>query len=155
MKYPLRIALGCAWDITDRDLFGAGLTWLNWNRYRMIVDYKNEIPGIFDDYNSNPSNWRNTFRLHVGYERVLNDRWDLRYGLTYDQAPEPEAYRTLTGGQVIDAWLLTVGGGVDLGDLSIDFGYIYTYGPSVEGYIPDAKYSMILHEFFVGMVKKF
>ena len=155
MQYPLRIALGLAWDVTDRDLLGLGLTWLNWDRYKMSIDYENEIPGILEDWSGNPSRWENTIRLHAGYERKVNEKWDVRCGLVFDQAPEPEAYRTLTGGQVVDSWLLTAGAGVELGDTAIDFGYIFTYAPSVEGYIPDADYSMALHEFFVGVSKTF
>ena len=155
MKYPLRIALGGSWDVSERDLLAFGLTWLNWDRYRLLIDYNDEIPGVLEDYSGNPGEWENTVRLHAGYERVLDERWSLRIGLTYDQAPEPEEYRTLIGGQVVDAWLLTAGAGAHLGTVRIDFGYIYTYGPEVEGYIPDAEYSMTLHEVFAGMVKRF
>jgi len=155
MKYPLRIALGAAWDITDRDLLGLGLTWLNWGKYEMSVDYENEVAGVLEDWTRNPTRWENTIRLHAGYERTLNKKWDARCGLVYDQAPEPEEYRTLTGGQVIDVWLFSVGAGVEIGDINLDFGYIHTYGPAVKGYIPDAEYSMSLHEFFVGIVKTF
>lgn len=155
MKYPLRIALGLAWDVTDRDLLAFGLTWLNWGDYSMSIDYENEVPGVLEDWTGNPTRWENTIRLHAGYERALNEKWDIRCGLVYDQAPEPEEYRTLTGGQVIDVWLLTAGAGVDLGDIAIDFGYIFTVGPSVEGFIPGAEYSMELHEFFVGVSRRF
>jgi len=155
MEYPLRIALGLAWDITDGDLLGLGFTWLNWDQYEMSVDYKDEIPLVLEDWTRNPSNWENSIRLHAGYEHALNEKWDLRCGLVYDQAPEPEEYRTLTGGQVIDVFLFTTGAGVDLGSVSVDFGYIFTYGPPVKGFIPGAEYSMLLHEFFVGMTKAF
>ena len=155
MEYPLRIALGLAWNVTDRDLLGLGLTWLNWDRYKMSVDYENEVANVLEDWTGNPTRWENTIRLHAGYERALNEKWDIRCGLVYDQAPEPEEYRTLTGGQVIDVWLLTAGAGVDLGNIVIDFGYIFTYGPSVEGYIPGAEYSMELHELFVGISRRF
>jgi long-subunit fatty acid transport protein len=155
MKYPLRVALGLAWDVTDRNLLGFGLTWLNWGEYRMSVDYENEIANVLEDWTRNPAKWENTIRIHAGYERVLTEKWVARCGLVYDQAPEPTEYRTLTGGQVVDVWLITAGAGVDLGDMNIDFGYIHTYGPAVEGYIPGAEYSMRLHEFFIGAVKNF
>jgi len=155
MDYPLRIALGLAWHVSDRDLLGLGLSWLNWGRYNMSIDYENEIPGVLEDWSGNPTRWENTIRLHAGYERSLNERWDMRCGLVYDQAPEPEEYRILTGGQVVDVWLLTAGAGVELGNIAVDFGYIFTYGPSVKGYIPDAEYSMELHELFVGVSRAF
>ncbi len=155
MEYPLRIALGLSWDVTDRDLLGFGLTWLNWSEYEMSIDYEDEVTNVLEDWSGNPSGWEDSIRLHVGYERALTEKWDLRCGMVYDQAPEPEEYRTLTGGQVVDVWLFTLGAGVDLGEMNLDFGYIHTYGPEVDGYIPGAKYSMQLHEFFIGMVKAF
>jgi len=121
----------------------------------MSVDYENEVPGVLEDWTANPTKWENTIRFHAGYERALNGKWDIRCGLVYDQAPEPEEYRTLTGGQVIDVWLLTAGAGVDLGDVTVDFGYIFTYGPPVDGLIPGAEYSMALHELFVGISRTF
>lgn len=155
MKYPLRIALGGAWDVTESDLLAFSMMWLKWSSFRMITDYDDNIPGIFDDDNGNPGSWHDTIRVNAGYERQLNEQWKIRCGLAFDQAPEPEAYRTLVGGQVIDAWLLTVGAGVTLETMTIDFGYIYTYGPAVDGFIPDADYSMDLHELFVGLQMSF
>lgn len=155
MHYPFRTSLGFAWQITDKTLFASSITWLNWNKYNLKIDYANDIPGIFDDYKGNPGDWMNTVVVNVGLEHQLTDKWKIRGGITYDQAPEPESSRILTGGQVVDAWLFSLGAGVELGKMVINFGYIYTYGPEVEGFIPGAVYSLNLHEMFLGIVMHF
>ncbi|MGA1825933.1 MAG: OmpP1/FadL family transporter [bacterium] len=154
MRYPLRIALGSAWRPFTRHLIACNLTWLNWDKYNLKINYKNEVPGIFKDSSSNPADWEDTIVVNLGYEWERNNRWTYRFGLTYDMAPEPEHARTLTGGQVVDAWLFSLGTGINLGKNIIDITYIYTYGPEVSGFIPDAKYSMNLHEVSIGIVKK-
>lgn len=155
MRYPLRASLGSAWQVTDSSLLAANITWLNWKKYNMKINYDNNIPGVFDNTNENPGNWENTVVANLGAEHSLNDEWKLRCGITYDQAPEPEESRTLTGGQVVDALLFSLGAGVDMGRTVIDFGYIYTHGPKVDGFIPGATYSLSLHELFVGTSIKF
>ena len=154
MRYPLRIALGSAWTPAYGHLVACNLTWLNWNKYNLKINYKNEIPGVFEDSSSNPGDWENTIVVNLGYERELNNKWTYRFGLTYDMAPEPEYARTLTGGQVVDAWLFSFGTGIKLKNIAFDIAYIYTYGPEVSGYIPDAKYSMNLHELSIGVSLK-
>jgi len=155
MRYPLRISLGISLELTEKDLLAAGISWLNWNKYNLKIDYDNQIPGLFDNYSDNPSDWKNSIVANLGFEHTLNDQWKVRCGLTYDQAPEPTGSKILTGGQVVDAWLFSVGAGVDLGNTILNFGYIYTYGPKVDGFIPGAQYSLNLHELFFGIVKKF
>lgn len=155
MRFPLRISLGSAWQITDNNLLASNITWLNWKKYNMKINYDNNIPGIFDDTSGNPSDWMNTIVANLGFEHQLTDIWKLRCGLTYDQAPEPEESRILIGGQVIDVWLFSAGAGVDLGRAVLNFGYIYTHGPKVSGFIPGATYSMSLHELFAGTSIKF
>lgn len=150
MRYPFRASLGSAWQTTEKNLLAANITWLNWKKYNLKINYENEVPGIFENYNGNPGNWMNTVVINTGFEHRLTHTWKLRCGITYDQAPEPKASRTLIGGQVVDAWLFSAGAGVDLERAILNFGYIVTYSPDVSGFIPDASYSLLLHELFLG-----
>ncbi len=150
MWYPLRVTVGCAWRPLAGHLLGFSISLNKWADYNMRTDYEDEVPTMLEDSSGNPANWRNAYVVNVGLERELNDKWLFRAGLTYDQAPEPEKNRILTGGQVIDVWLFSIGAGIDLGETVVDFGYIYTYAPKVSGYVPGAEYSMNMHEFFVG-----
>jgi long-subunit fatty acid transport protein len=155
MRYPLRLAFGISYDFLENQLIAFNINWHNWDKYNLKINYDNEIPSVFQDSSGNPSGWENTFVYNLGYENRLSEKWTARCGITFDQAPEPKESRILTGGQVIDAWLFSFGAGINLGKTVIDFGYIYTYGPEVEGFIPGAKYSLNLHELFIGIVKKF
>jgi long-subunit fatty acid transport protein len=90
--------------------------------------------------------------VNLGYEHHLGDRWDVRAGLTYDQAPEPEEYRTLVGGQVVDTWKFSMGAGRRWDRASLDFGYTVSYAPQVDGYVPGARYGLLYHELYLGVV---
>jgi long-subunit fatty acid transport protein len=109
------------------------------------------VPFVLEDSSGNPARWENTITAGIGYERKMNEKWTGRLGLLYDQAPEPEEYRTLIGGLVVDSWKLSAGTGIRLGEARLDLGYSYTYGPPVDGYIPGTEYSSRLHEFYVGV----
>lgn len=155
MRYPLRIVLGISWNFLEDHLLAFNFNWHNWEKYNMKTDYKTEIPGIFEDSSGNPADWNNTIVLNLGYEYIISEKWTARCGLTYDEAPEPEDSRILTGGQVIDTWHFSAGTGINLGFSVINIGYIYSCGPEVDGFIPGAKYSMELHEFSLGLEKRF
>jgi long-chain fatty acid transport protein len=155
MDYPLRIGLGAAFTPVPGRVIALSLTWHDWSEYRQSTDYDDEIPGIFEDSSGNPGNWEDAWVVNLGYEHRQSERWTLRCGLVYDQAPEPEEARTLVGGQVVDVWLFSAGAGLALEDSRLDFGYIHTYGPGVDGFVPGAEYSMSLHEIFVGWVKNY
>ena len=154
-SYPLRATFGCAFRPSASNLVAFGVTWLNWSEYNQSVDYENNIPGVLDDWSGNPSNWRDTWVFNLGYERNISDLWMVRCGLTYDQAPEPTDAKTLVGGRVVDSWMFSVGAGRAWKSSTLDFGYTYSYGPEVAGFVPGAKYSLSTHEMYVGYTTKF
>jgi long-chain fatty acid transport protein len=149
--YPLRMAAGAAWRPSARDLLGFSLTWMNWESYEQNISYDDPVPGILVNSSGNPAHWENTITIGMGYERRINERWSGRMGLLYDQAPEPEEYRTLIGGLVVDSWKLSAGAGLELGSARLNMGYSYTYGPEVDGYIDGASYGSRLHEVYAGL----
>ena len=149
--YPLRLAAGLAWKPSASDLFGLTLTWMNWKEYEQHTSYDDPVPGILEDSSGNPAHWENTVTAGIGYERKINDKWMGRLGLLYDQAPEPEEYRTLIGGLVVDSWKLSAGAGLQLSGALLNMGYSYTYGPKVDGYVSGASYSSRLHEVYAGV----
>jgi long-chain fatty acid transport protein len=154
-SYPLRATFGCAFRPSAINLVAFGVTWLNWSAYNQSVDYATNIPGVFDDSSGNPSNWHDAWVFNLGYERTISDLWMFRCGLAYDQAAEPTDAKTLVGGRVVDSWMFSVGAGRNWGKSTLDFGYTYSYGPEVIGYVPGAKYSLSTHEMYVGYTTKF
>ena len=149
--YPLRVAAGLAFKPSARDFIALNATWMNWKAYRQSISYDDPVAGILEGSSGNPSQWENTFTAGIGYERKVSDRWSGRLGLLYDQAPEPEEYRTLIGGLVVDSWKLSAGAGIKLSGAQLNLGYSYTYGPEVDGYIAGAGYSSRLHEVYAGV----
>ncbi len=147
---PTRIAAGIGVRPDDKSVIALNATWMDWSEYNLKTSYDGEIPGVLVNSSGNPSDWEDVIVVSVGYERHINPQWALRCGLMYDPAPEPESARTLVGGLVVDAWKMSVGGGRTMHDSRIDFGYTYTYGPEVDGYIPGADYSTTQHELYLG-----
>ncbi|MHC4202310.1 MAG: OmpP1/FadL family transporter [Planctomycetota bacterium] len=155
-SYPLRIALGCAYRPDDVNLLAFDVTWLDWSEYNMRTEYSPQIPAAgLVNMSGNFADWRDAVVLNLGYERRLNDRWTFRCGVGYDEAPEPTGARTLVGGQVLDLWKFAVGAGVEWDRTTLAFGYTHMHGPEVDGYVPGAKYSMSLHELYVGLERRF
>jgi len=147
---PTRVALGAAWRPRAGDLLVASAVWMNWSAYRRETSYENPVPGVLEDTEGNPARWQDTWVLGAGWEHAFAPRWTGRLGLVYDQAPEPVSQRTLVGGQVVDAWKVTVGLGWAGKRASVDVGYVRSWNSGVPGYIPGAEYRLSLHEVFAG-----
>jgi long-chain fatty acid transport protein len=154
-SYPSRLALGCSFRPDDSNLLAFSMTWHDWSEYDQDTEYAPQIPGLLENSSGNLSNWHDALVFNLGYERTLNRRWRVRCGLCYDEAPEPEEARTLVGGQVVDAWKFAIGTALERERTTLDLGYMYTYGPKVGGYIPGAQYGATVHEFSVGVQRRF
>lgn len=149
---PLRLAAGLAWRAGPSDLVALSATWHQWSDYERRTEYDDEVPGVLEDSSGNPARWTDTWVVNLGYERRLGEGWDLRAGVAFDQAPEPPEYRTLVGGQVVDTWKFALGGGRLWDRGSLDFGYTVSWAPRVDGYVPGARYGLLLQEFYLGVV---
>lgn len=149
-EIPSRYSLGMAFIPYPDHLLGFSVSFLEWSDYERNTTYNAPLPGILIDSSGNPSRWEDTVVVNLGYEMPLSGNWDLRWGLVYDQAPEPVSYRSMVGGQTIDVWKVTLGAGRTNKLNDLDLGYVHTYGPGVNGYIPGAVYRMALHELFVA-----
>ena len=152
---PLRLGVGVALRPNKKNIIAFSMTRLNWSDYDREIEYDDPVPFILEDSSGNPADWEDTMVYNLGYEGLISERWTLRGGLTYDEAPEPPEARTLVGGQVLDVWKFSVGTGYRLKKTELNLGYTHTYGQEDEGYIPGAQYEIALHEIYVGIVRKF
>jgi long-chain fatty acid transport protein len=150
-RYPARVGVGCDFRPRAKHLVALSATWMNWSQYRQNIDYEIEIPGMLEDTSGNPNDWHDSWVVNLGYEYALSELCDLRCGLLYDQAPDPEEARTVVGGKILDVWTLSLGAARQYGDARLNCGYSYTYGPDSPGYVPGADYSMTYHELYVGI----
>ncbi len=155
IDYPARFALGCAFRPDDMSVLGFSMTWHDWSEYNQRTVYATQIPTVLENSSGNPGNWEDTTVLSLGYERRLDDRRAFRCGIARDEAPEPVEARTLVGGQVVDTWKFSVGAGVSWGRIALDLGYMYSFGPEVDGYLPGAGYSSHTHEVSIGVQASF
>jgi long-chain fatty acid transport protein len=88
---PATVDLSWAWKLNDAAEFFASATWTGWSSFKELrVKFDNGNP---DDVT--PENWHDTWRLAVGANYRLNDKWLLRAGLAYDQTPVRDQYRTV------------------------------------------------------------
>jgi len=152
---PLRLGVGIALRPNEKNTFAFSMTRLNWSDYNRETTYDDPVPFVLEDSSGNSAGWEDAMVYNLGYEGLVSERWALRAGLIYDEAPEPPEYRTLVGGQVLDVWKLSLGTGYRWKRTELNIGYTHTYGQEDEGYIPGAEYTMALHEVYVGIVRKF
>ena len=128
---------------------------MNWSDYRRETTYDGQVPGILENGGGNPADWGDTWVLGAGWEHALAGGWTGRLGLVHDQAPEPRAQRTLVGGQVIDAWKVTVGLGWAGRRAAFDAGYVHSWNDGEPGYLQGAEYELSLHEVFAAVLWQF
>ncbi|MHC4253071.1 MAG: OmpP1/FadL family transporter [Planctomycetota bacterium] len=155
IHYPARFALGCSFRPSDQDLLGFSMTWHDWSDYSQRTEYAPQVPGVLENSSANPSNWHDATALNLGYERKYGGNKAFRCGIARDGAPEPREARTLVGGVVVDTWKFALGSAVSWGKITLDVGYMYSYGPEVDGYVPGATYSSHMHEVSVGVQARF
>ncbi len=155
IHYPARLALGCSFRPSYRDLLGFSMTWHDWSNYNQMTEYAPQVPGVLENSSGNPSNWHDATVLNLGYERTYGGNKAFRCGIARDGAPEPREARILVGGLVVDTWKFAMGSAVSWGKIVLDVGYMYSYGPEVEGYLPGATYSSHMHEVSVGIQARF
>jgi long-chain fatty acid transport protein len=150
-RYPFRVSGGAAFRLGERGIVALQATWLDWSAYRRTIHYDSPVPGVFENSEGNPGEWRDAWVYAAGYEQWLSDRWALRCGVAYDQTPDPPPSRTLVGGQVVDVWKFSAGGSARWDRVALHAGYTYTYGPPADGFIPGAEYAASFHELYVEM----
>lgn len=93
-----KITLPATVDISWSHRYGPSLevlasaTWTGWSSFKAlkVVD---RATGATLSYKE--ENWHDTWRLALGANYRLNDRWLLRGGVAYDQTPVRDAYRTV------------------------------------------------------------
>ncbi|MBV7434443.1 OmpP1/FadL family transporter [Cardiobacteriaceae bacterium TAE3-ERU3] len=123
------------------DLFG-DVTWTRHSRFNNLnINYENtktvpnaQIGGrTMANATMLKPNWRDTYKVSVGGAYQLNDQWQLRGGIGYDQSPVRSAEDRLSTMPDNDRLLLSLGAKYDIDDnQTLDFAYTYIH-------IKDAK----------------
>lgn len=103
MKLPAEFGLGFAYQANERTIIAADFAYMMWSQFD---DWKIEISErkLFESNNPNasaswigllqdvtyPFDWDNSFRLSLGMQRTMNEKWVGRVGYMYDDTPIPD-----------------------------------------------------------------
>ncbi|MGM0595253.1 MAG: OmpP1/FadL family transporter [Pseudomonadota bacterium] len=119
---PESLNLGISHRLSPRLQLLADATWTRWSRYdELVVAFDDNTPTSRTE-----QNWENTWRLAVGGNYRLNDKWLLRAGYAHDPTPIPDAeHRSPRIPGTTRNWL-ALGGNVTLDQgLDLDLGLAY------------------------------
>jgi long-chain fatty acid transport protein len=84
---PETLSLGVSHQLSPRLQLLADATWTRWSRYdELVVNFDDNTPTSRSE-----QNWHNTWRLAIGGNYRLNDKWLLRAGYAHDPTPIPDA----------------------------------------------------------------
>ncbi len=108
------------WDIL------ADASWTGWSSIKALNIVRTN--GVL--LASTPLDYKDSWRLSLGANYHMNDRWTLRGGVAYDQTPVPDLDRTVRIPDGNRTWL-AVGGQYRLSKATaIDFGFAHLFVPS-------------------------
>jgi long-chain fatty acid transport protein len=68
----------------------ADVSWQRWSRVKEL----RVLSDAGDTLSVTPEEWDDTWRVNIGGEWQMNDRWTLRAGVAYDQSAVPDSTRT-------------------------------------------------------------
>ena len=122
IELPDIVYLGLAWSRGPWTLEFDG-QWTGWSSYdELAADFDQPIFGSTGI--SSDKNWKDVWAYRFGANYRLNDNWDLRAGIVYDESPIPdETFDPLVPSG--DRWLYALGLGYNTDRFTIDFGYNY------------------------------
>lgn len=123
LDLPETLDVGISRVITPRLQLMADATWTRWSRYdELVVKFDNNTPT-----STTKQDWHDTWRLSVGGNYQLNQRWLLRGGISHDPTPIPDAqHRSPRVPGTTRNWV-SLGGNAQLDKaMSVDFALSYT-----------------------------
>jgi long-chain fatty acid transport protein len=101
----------------------ADVSWTDWSTLKSLDIFRTN--GVL--LSTTPLNWKDTWRVGVGANYLVNDLWTLRFGTAYDQSPVPDADRTPRIPDQDRVWL-AIGAQYRLSkQLAFDFGYAHLF----------------------------
>ncbi|CBL45526.1 Membrane protein involved in aromatic hydrocarbon degradation [gamma proteobacterium HdN1] len=91
MSSPASASLSVFHALTPRLNVQADATWTEWSTFEAL-----DVRTTLGINQRQPQHWHNTWRLAVGGDYALTDRFTVRAGIDRDPTPIPKAYRTLS-----------------------------------------------------------
>ncbi|MFT5126028.1 MAG: long-chain fatty acid transport protein, partial [Verrucomicrobiales bacterium] len=125
IEFPHRIGAGYGIQLNDKLRVGADLEWVQYSAYDSLpIDLGvNNAAGLFPS--SIPQNWDDIVNWFFGGEYKLDDSHTLRAGYSFLETPIPDSTLAPTIPDA-DRHVLSVGVGLTLEKVQLDFGYAYS-----------------------------
>ena len=129
LETPDTFSLALSQKLSDRLELLADVTWNGWSSLKalepMIGSARATAPVRY--------NFEDTWRVGLGAKYQLNDAWNLRAGIAYDQTPVPdEASRTMTVPDSDRTWLAFGARWKMSPKTSVDMGYAHIFFKDVK-----------------------
>ncbi|MDO4987790.1 MAG: outer membrane protein transport protein [Synergistes sp.] len=87
---PDSFSFGIGHKFNDRTRIEFNALWTNWSTYdRLDLTFDDKILGTIGESKS-AKDWSGSWRLGLGLEHKLNDKWSLLCGYLYDESPVPD-----------------------------------------------------------------
>ena len=129
LKLPASFSAALKHQINPRWDVLADASWTQWSSLKSL-DIMRNTGALLE---ATPFEWRDTWRVGVGFNYRPSDAWTVRAGVAYDQTPTSNTYRTPRLPDESRTWL-AVGGQYKVSKAgAIDFGYAHLFvkDPSV------------------------
>lgn len=125
VKVPDTFSMSVHHQMSDHYAVMADVSFTGWSSFKQVnvVDSSGaSLPG-----NPIVENWKDTVRVSVGATHRYNEKWLVRTGLAYDQAPVSDAYRTPRIPDNNRTWIALGGQYKTSAASAIDFGYAHLF----------------------------
>ncbi len=120
--FPATASIGYAF-VTDNFSVEFDINWMEWSKFDALeIDLKNNTGAVTEDIYIK-EDWDDVFSYRLGMEYSLNESWDIRGGMYFDESPVPdETYspRIPDG----DRFSMQAGFGYHYKNFTLDFAYM-------------------------------
>jgi long-chain fatty acid transport protein len=123
----------------------AETAWTRWSRFQELTILSDgTLPS-----SSKPENWNDSMRYSLGVNYQYDEKWTFRTGVTFDESPIPDEYRTVRLPGEDRTWL-SVGASYKYSDnMTVDAGYMHVFVRTAHvnevddnGYTLNGKYNV-------------
>ena len=89
---PDSLSIGVGHKFNDRTRMELNATWTNWKTYNALnLTFDNGLPD-----SKNTKDWSAAWRIGIGIEHKLSQKWSILGGYVYDESPVPDQYMDFT-----------------------------------------------------------
>lgn len=141
LNLPAMINLGVQQDLTERWTVMADACWSEWSVMEELkVNFDPKVAAALGKKSETiKMDWRDCWRVGLGTEYDLNDKWTVRCGVAYDQTPVEDDEDRTPRLPDADRYWLTCGAQYNFSEnIAMDFGYVHLFFKDVKMDYADA-----------------